>query len=47
MRMVGGNSEGMNGHRVQVLSLADNSENEIVELGGGSEQEPALDGAGL
>jgi hypothetical protein len=46
MSMIGGNNEGMDGHSVQVLSLADDANYEIVELGGRLEQKPALDGAG-
>ena len=38
--------EGMDGHAVERLGLADDAENDVGELGGGFEQQPALHGAG-
>ena len=36
----------MDGHAVQTLCLADHAEDDVGQLGRGSEEEPALDGAG-
>jgi hypothetical protein len=38
--------EGMDGHAVEFLGLADDAEDDLGELWRGLEQEPALQGAG-
>ena len=44
--MIGDDDEGVDGHLAGVLGLADDTENEVVELWGRPEQEPALKSAG-
>ena len=44
--MCGKENDGMDGHAVEVLGFTDDAEDEVSELGGGPEQQPALQGAG-
>jgi len=44
--MRGKEHEGMDGHAVAVLGLTNDAEDEVSELGGWPEQQPALQGAG-
>ena len=46
VRVIGDNDEGVDGNLVGVLGLADDTQNEVVELWGGPEREPALMSAG-
>jgi hypothetical protein len=46
VRVIGDDYEGVEGHLVGVLGLADDTENEVVELWGRPKQEPALKSAG-
>ena len=44
--MVRDDHEGMDGHLVEILGLADDAEDDVGQLRRGSEEQPALDGAG-
>ena len=46
MGVVREKDEGMDGHAIERLSLADDAEDDIGELWGGPQQEAALDSAG-
>jgi hypothetical protein len=46
MRVVGHDDEGVNGHLVKMLGLADDPEEDVGQLWGWLEQQPALHGPG-